>query len=85
MNQFPGEIMADMLCYLRIYLELSICAKGALLMQESGFKVPKDREVEAKIAELNYLERSIGQTGKMAIAPLVQKSARDMWQLYLLA
>jgi len=85
MNQFPGEIMADMLCYLRIYLELSICAKGALLMQETGFKVPKDREVEDKIAELNFLEKSIGQTGKRAIAPLVQKSARDMWQLYLLS
>ena len=85
MNQFPGEIMADMLCYLRIYLELSICAKGALLMQESGFKIPKDREMEDKITELNFLERSIGQTGKRAIAPLVQKSARDMWQLYLLS
>jgi len=85
MNQFPGEIMADMLCYLRIYLELSICAKGALLMQESGFKIPKDREMEDKIIELNFLERSIGQTGKRAIAPLVQKSARDMWQLYLLS
>ncbi len=85
MNQFPGEIMADMLCYLRIYLELSICAKGALLMQESGFKIPKDREIEDKIAELNFLEKSIGQTGKRAIAPLVQKSARDMWQLYLLS
>jgi RsiW-degrading membrane proteinase PrsW (M82 family) len=85
MNQFPGEIMADMLCYLRIYLELSICAKGALLMQESGFKIPRDREIEDKIRELNYLEKSIGQTGKRAIAPLVQKSARDMWQIYLLS
>ncbi len=85
MNQFPGEIMADMLCYLRIYLELSICAKGALLMQESGFKIPKDREMEDKIAELNFLERSIGQTGKRAVAPLVQKSARDLWQLYLIS
>lgn len=85
MDQFPGEIMADMLCYLRIYLELSICAKGALLMQESGFKIPRDREVEDKIRELNFLEKSIGQTGKRAIAPLVQKSARDMWQIYLLS
>jgi len=85
MNQFPGEIVADMLCYLRNYLELSICAKGALLMQECGFKIPVDETVREKIVELDYLEKSIGQTGKRAIAPLVQKSARDMWQIYLLS
>lgn len=85
MDQFPGEIVADMVCYLQIYLELSICAKGALLMQESGFSVPVGDDVKAKFAELAYLEKSIGHIGKLAIAPLVQRSDRDLWQLYLLS
>jgi hypothetical protein len=84
MDQFPGEIVADMLCYLQIYLELSICAKGALLMQESGFKVPLSNDIREKITELSYLEKSLGPTGKLAIMPLVQRSDSDLWQLYLL-
>jgi len=85
MDQFPGEIMADMICYLQIYLELSVCAKGALLMQESGFNIPVGDDVKEKFAELSYLEKSIGQTGKLAIAPLIQKSDSDLWQLQLLS
>jgi len=85
MDQFPGETIADMICYLQIYLELSICAKGALLMQESGFNIPVGDDIKEKFTELSYLEKSLGQTGKLAIAPLIQKSDSDLWQLKLLS
>ena len=81
---FPGEIVADILCYLRIHLELSIRAKGILLMRENGFEPPADPEVEGMFDELKYLEKQIGITGKLALHPLLRWSSRDLWQLHML-
>ncbi|MFQ5486539.1 MAG: PrsW family glutamic-type intramembrane protease [bacterium] len=83
-SSFPGEAVADMLCFLRIHLELAVRAKGTLLMRESGFKVAADPEVKAKFEELKYLEKSIGKTGKLAIAPFLHTSSRDLWQMNMI-
>jgi RsiW-degrading membrane proteinase PrsW (M82 family) len=83
-KNFPGEIIADMLCYIRVYLELAIRAKGVLLMQESGFKASLEKDVQEKFQELKYLEHSLGKTGKRALNPVFKMSSRDLWQLYLL-
>lgn len=83
-DKFPGEVVADMLCLLRIHLELSIKAKGILLMREAGFKVPPDPEVKKKFEELTYLEKSVGKTGRLAILPFLRWSHHDLWQLYML-
>jgi len=83
-DRFKGEILADMLCLLRLYLELSISAKGLLLMREAGFEVKPDPEVREQFNELRYLEKSIGRTGKLALLPFLHTSTRDLWQLNLL-
>lgn len=83
-DRFPGEIMADMLCFLRIHLELAIRAKGILMMQGAGFRIPVDPELRAKFDELQFLERSIGKTGRLALLPLLHTSHRDLWQIYLI-
>jgi hypothetical protein len=84
-QSFPGETVADMLCYLRLHLELSIRAKGILLMRENGFEPPPDPEVGERFDELRYLEGRIGLTGKLALHPLLRWSARDLWQLNMLS
>jgi len=81
---FPGRVVADMLCYLRIHVELAIRAKGILLIRNAGFSVTRDPEVSAKFDELKYLEKSIGKTGKLALLPFLHKSTRDLWQLYMI-
>lgn len=85
-NRFRGEIIADMICYLQIYLELSIRAKGMLLLREAGFTPPDEEgmDIRAKFAELAYLERSIGATGRLALHPFLRTSSRDLWQLNML-
>jgi RsiW-degrading membrane proteinase PrsW (M82 family) len=83
-STFTGEIVADMLCYLRLHLELSIKAKGILLMRENGFEPPPDPDVEDMFRELSYLEGRIGVTGKLALHPLLRWSSRDLWQLHML-
>lgn len=83
-SRFSGEVVVDMLCYLRLYLELSIQAKGLLLMREAGFEIPTDDSVKANFEELHYLEKNIGPTGKLALKPIVNLNSRDLWQLHML-
>ncbi len=83
-EKFRGEVVADLLCYLRIHVELSIRAKGLLMLRQSGFKIDPDEPTRAKFKELEYLERSIGMTGKLAMAPFLRLSSKDLWQLYML-
>lgn len=83
-DKFPGPVVVDMLCYLRIHLELALAAKGFLMMRHSGHKTEIDPEIRAQFEEMKFLEKSIGPTGKLAIAPIIQTSDRDLWQMYML-
>jgi hypothetical protein len=83
-SRFSAEVVVDMLCYLRIYLELAIQAKGILMMRESGFAVEADPTVQAKFVELTYLDKSIGKTGLLALSPFLRTSNRDLWQMHML-
>ena len=83
-RRFPGHVVADMLCWLRMHLELAIEAKGLLLMRQAGFTVQPSDGAEAKFEELRYLEKSIGKTGLMAISPFVHTSNKELWQLHVL-
>ena len=82
--RFPGEVVADMLCLVRIQAELAIRAKGLLLARDAGLDAPVGEDVRANLAELRYLEKSIGPTGLLALAPILHQSSRDLWQVYLL-
>ena len=83
-SHFPGELVADMLCLLRIQAELAIRAKGLLLAREAGLEAPVGDDVRANLQELRYLETSIGRTGLLALKPVLRQSARDLWQVYFL-
>jgi RsiW-degrading membrane proteinase PrsW (M82 family) len=84
-EKFEGPIVADLLCYLRLHTELSIRAKGLLMMRESGFVDKAGEETKAKLEELRYLEGSIGTTGKLAIKPFMAMSQKDLWKFYMLS
>jgi hypothetical protein len=83
-DRFEGPLLADVLCYLRMYTELSLRAKGLLMMRENGFETELDDDARASLAELRYLEGSIGKTGLRAVRPLLRMSPKDLWQLYML-
>jgi len=84
-EKFEGPIVADLLCYLRLHTELSIRAKGLLMMRESGFVNKTGEQTRAKLEELRYLEKSIGTTGRLAIKPFLRMSQKDLWQFYMLS
>jgi RsiW-degrading membrane proteinase PrsW (M82 family) len=83
-SRFPGPVVADMFCLMRVELELGIRAKGMLMARDAGLDVPLDDEVRAALAEVRYLEQAIGPTGMMALTPLQVSSERDAWHKFLL-
>jgi len=83
-EKFAGPVVADLLCYLRLYTELALRAKGILMMRESGFEVPVDEATRERFAELRYLKGSIGRTGLLAIQPMLHMSHKELWQLYMI-
>jgi RsiW-degrading membrane proteinase PrsW (M82 family) len=84
-TKFPPATVADMLCLLRLRLELSIRAKGILLLQQAGLTPEPDPEVKEKFAELRYLERAIGKTGMTTLNPILNFSDQDLWQYHMLS
>lgn len=83
-SRFDGPAVVDMLCYLRLYTELALRAKGVLLMRENGIDVDVGARTQEKFAELEFLEQSIGKTGLLVIRPFLHMTRKDLWQLYVL-
>lgn len=79
--RFPATVVVDMFCLLRIHTELALRAKGIMMMRQAGIEVSPDPEIQEQLSEMQFLEKSIGQTGKLAIMPFVHTSTRDLWQL----
>ena len=83
-HKFDGPVVVDLLCYLQLYTELAIRAKGILMMRETGFEVPVDPATREKFAEMRFLEANIGRTGLLALKPMLHMSHKDLWQLYMI-
>ena len=83
-EHFEPTVVADMLCLLRLRIELSIRAKGNLILQKAGGRPRPDPVIREKLRELDYLEDAIGPTGLAALHPILHSSDRDQWQYTLL-
>ncbi len=83
-RRFPGTVVVDMLCLLRVELELSIQAKAVLIARDAGVAMPEHPDARAAVEEIRYLRSSIGRTGLLALAPVHVTSHRDDWHRYLL-
>jgi len=83
-GKFEGPVLVDMLCYLRVYTELAIRAKAALIARENGFDLPVGERTREKFNELHFLEKSIGKTGCLAMKPFLQIERKDLWQMHVI-
>ena len=77
-----GPVLGDILCLLRIQLELSIRAKGILLAREVGLNLDVGEDIRAKLEEMRFLENSVGAAGRMALKPVLRMDRRELWQIY---
>jgi RsiW-degrading membrane proteinase PrsW (M82 family) len=83
-TRFPGTVVADMFCLLRLDLELAAQAKGLLLARSAGITLAADDDLRAALDERSRLQRAIGRTGLLALEPLQVTSGRDHWHRHLL-
>ena len=84
-ERFPGPIVADMFCLLRLELELAVQAKALVLARSAGLHLPGDEDLDRALGEYTFLKRSIGRTGLLALRPVQVTSDRDDWHGHLLA
>lgn len=83
-ERFPGPVVADMYCLLRLELELAVQAKALAMARGAGLHLPADDDLEAALTERQYLQHSIGRTGLLALRPLQITTHRDQWHRHLL-
>lgn len=83
-HRFPDDVVVDILCYMRLHVELALQAKGVMMMRQANLDYTIDPELKSQFDELKFLENRIGVTGKLAIAPFLRTSSRDLWQIYML-
>ena len=84
-QRFPGPVVVDMLCLLRIELELSVQVKAMLMVRDLGGNVPVHEDTQRAFDELSYLRKAIGPTGLLALQPVQVTSHRDEWHRHVLA
>ncbi len=82
-GRFPGPIVVDMFCLLRLELELSVQAKTLLIARKAGLDMPVHVDIRIGLDELRHLRASIGTTGMLALTPLHVSTHRDDWHRYL--
>lgn len=84
-ENFDPETVFDMCCYVSLYYELLLMAKGNMLIRSAGMQAIIDPTTKAenrnKITELKALRRNIGYTGELALAPIVNIRDVDRWVL----
>jgi RsiW-degrading membrane proteinase PrsW (M82 family) len=84
-ERFPGPVVLDMFCLLKLELELSVQAKALLLAREAGLRMAPHPDIARGLAELRALRSSIGPVGLLALTPLHVTSDRDEWHRYLVS
>lgn len=83
-SHFPPAVMVDMHCLILLHVELSLKAKGILMLRKAGLEPVPDADLAERFAELRQLERSIGKTGRLALNPIFHLGRRELWQLHML-
>jgi RsiW-degrading membrane proteinase PrsW (M82 family) len=86
-DSFPAEVFFDIICYVQLNIELSVAAKSRLMIRESGltqeFPLEKEQKelILSQFVEYKLLEKHIGKTARMTIAPIVKYDPADIKSL----
>ena len=80
-EMFPPNVYFDIICYVRVLIELSVAAKTRFMLHEVGMDEPLEADKKelymSQFVELSELEKNIGPSAKMTIAPIVKLSPAD--------
>ena len=70
------EVFFDVICYVELNVELSVAAKSRFMLREAKLDMPLEEEQAKNLLEVfneyKLLEKILGQSAKMIIAPVVK-------------
>ncbi|MBR1502144.1 MAG: PrsW family intramembrane metalloprotease [Bacteroidales bacterium] len=75
-ENFPAEVYFDIICYVELYIELAVAAKSRFMTREAGLDEPLDEATRNRYleqyAEFKNLEKALGKSARMTVAPVVK-------------
>lgn len=75
-ENFPPEVFFDIICFVQLHVSLSVAAKSRFMMREAGIDLPLDdaqkEQYLSQYKEYTTLEKTLGQSARMTIAPVVK-------------
>ena len=75
-DSFPPEVFFDIICYVQLHVSLSVAAKSRFMMREMGLVLPLEEEKKqqylTQYQEYIDLEKNLGKSARMTIAPVVK-------------
>ena len=75
-DSFPPEVFFDIICFVQLHVALSVAAKSRFMMRETGMDFPLEEEQKesylSQYKEYKQLEKNLGQSARMTIAPIVK-------------
>jgi len=75
-ESFPPEVFFDVICFVQLHIELSVAAKSRFMMREAGMDLPlpdtQKEQILTQYTEYQALEKSLGKSAKITIAPVVK-------------
>ena len=80
---FPPEVFFDAICIVQLHVELSVTAKSRFMLREAGLDLdlPLDDAQKEKIlaifAEFKILEKRLGKSVMMTVAPVMKIDPAD--------
>lgn len=81
-DHFQPLIVADMLGYIQLYLELTLEAKSRMMLVEVGLPAEMNEEQQQswneRVAEMKTLKHNIGLIGEQVLKPIVHLSVADI-------
>lgn len=80
-KQFDPYVFLDIICYVQLYLELTITAKSRMMLRESGLLDAESEDDKsqrsAMLKEFYTLRGNIGKMGEIILHPIVKMTAED--------
>jgi RsiW-degrading membrane proteinase PrsW (M82 family) len=84
-ESFPPYVYYDIICYVRLQIELSVTAKARFMLHEVGMDEPMEEEkkelILSQFTEIKELEKNIGRSARMTVAPIVKFYPADIHAL----
>ena len=75
-DAFPPEVFFDIICFVQLHMELTLAARSWFMLHEAGLAFPLEperaQELLSQYSEYVTLEKRLGRTARMAVAPVVK-------------